>query len=287
MYYYTDTSIFSPTLPTDPSQKNTSNNRQPSPLSSTIHHTKPSAIYSIYAEFLKGYYKIPLPVPDTLPITQSNEFVQLALIKKDISNQAEADEFTLLSFRADADQIRSMKEEIKMKEIFPADESIRLVVIEGAPGTGKSTLAYELCHQWYKGTLLQQFSLVVHFSLREESVQSATALRDLFYHPHKHILEELENEVNKTAGEGVLFVFDGFDELPNGLRKTSLVTRIIRNSKYLSQAKVLVTTRHSASADLQPQLQFSRRIEIVGFTKEKYLKMANDTFKNYTIFFKV
>ena len=47
-------------------------------------------------------------------------------------------------------------------------------------GIGKSTLAWELCRQWSTLESLKRFSLVVLLRLREEGVQSATDISDLF-----------------------------------------------------------------------------------------------------------
>ena len=35
-----------------------------------------------------------------------------------------------------------------MDDILEANDNVHLVVVEGAPGIGKSTLAWELCRKW-------------------------------------------------------------------------------------------------------------------------------------------
>ena len=84
------------------------------------------------------------------------------------------------------------------------------MVVEGAPGIGKSTLVLELCHQW---TLLKQFSVVLLLKLREKNIQSYT---DLFFYTDNDLKKVLVKEASENNnGEGILFIFDGFDELPN------------------------------------------------------------------------
>ena len=62
-------------------------------------------------------------------------------------------------------------------------------------------------------------------------------------------------DVIKNLGGGVLFVFDGFDELPTELRENFFVSDFIKHPKDLPKATVLVTSRPSASAELQPLLE--------------------------------
>ena len=37
----------------------------------------------------------------------------------------------------------------------------KLILVEGAPGVGKSTFAWKLCRKWSKGKILSQYKLVV------------------------------------------------------------------------------------------------------------------------------
>ena len=170
-------------------------------------------------------------------------FIKLALIKKEQVTRGEVDHFTRLTLQGHIDQILQVKEPIKAEDIF-GDGKTRLVVVEGAPGICKSTFAWEQCRQWSTGKLLQQFSLVVLLRPREEGVQTATTISDLLYHHDKELCRCVGEEVERREGEGVLLVFDGFDELPAELPRKSLVVEVISGS-YLPKAAVLVTSRPS------------------------------------------
>ena len=188
-----------------------------------------SPIYSQYTDYLREVYALtPVAAPDKLPFTPSKEFIKLDLVKKEAFTQAEADEFTHLTLRGDVDQILAIKKEIKMESILQPEDRLRLIVVEGAPGIGKSTLALEFCQQWRTRKLLQQFLLVILLRLREDSVRSATSLKDLLYHPDSNFQSQLVEDVIKNLGGGVLFVFDSFDELPTELRVNSFVSNIQR-----------------------------------------------------------
>ena len=106
------------------------------------------------------------------------------------------------------------KQPITIEDVLK-DNDNHLMVVEGAPGIGKSTMAWELCRQWPTLESLKCFSLVVLLRLREEGVQTATAISDLFCCLNEPNLGRcVGEEVGRRKGEGVLFVFDGFDEFP-------------------------------------------------------------------------
>ena len=215
-------------------------------------------------------------------------FIKLALVKKEKVSRAQADNFIRLTLRGDIDEILQVKEPIEMDDILKADDKVRLVVVEGAPGIGKSTLAWELCRQWPTLESLKRFSLVVLLRLREEGVQSATDISDLFPCGDDPGLSSLVvQEVKRENGNRVLFVFDGFDEFPSELRdEQSLVMDTIKGSK-LPKATVLVTSRPSASAQLETLLQtgIGKHIEVVGFSEKEILEFAHsilaDSFTNF------
>ena len=234
-----------------------------------------------YAKYLKDKYtKYRDSVPDKLLLTLGKEFVKLTLVKKSIDSP-EAHRFIHLKSSGNVEQILEVAEEIEVKDIVKEGENTSLIVIEGEPGIGKSTLALEFCHQWQKGSLLQHFTLVVLLRLREKRVHTATTIRDLFFHDDEDIRDDVVKEVKRKAGEGVLFIFDGFDELPDAATETSLVMDII-NLEYLNRATIIVTTRPSQLTDLQEQLASfsSKHIEIVGFTRESIKKAASNVLKD-------
>ena len=101
---------------------------------------------------------------------------------------------------------------------LPDESWPRCILVEGAPGVGKSTFAWKLCHKWGKGKLLQQYQLVVLLRLRDKSVQGAKNISDLFRYHDNQIQQAAVEEIQKTGGKGVLLLFEGYDELPEDLR---------------------------------------------------------------------
>ena len=181
------------------------------------------------------------------------------------------------------DSIAERKKEIRYEDIFgfkdTADKSKKdsydskhfKMLIDGAPGVGKTTLCRKFCKDWGAGQILKQFSLVWLLNLREERIAKAKSLDDLFQHYNKKLLKKVLEHIEETGGEGNLLVSDGFDELSEKERtQHSLFLDIIRG-KVLPKCSVIVSSRPYASQMLQKMKSITHHVEIVGFT-EKQIK---------------
>ena len=149
----------------------------------------------------------------------------------------------------------------------------RTILIEGAPGVGKSTLALHICHQWaHEVSWLERFDLIILAYLRDEAVQRAKTLADI-------LPAAVEVLVSASYGDGVLFIFDGWDEFPPNLMNNSLVSTIIHQPYKLSLhlSTVLITSRPVSSGNLLHLTD--RRVEILGFAQyqiREYIEQALD-----------
>ena len=75
-------------------------------------------------------------------------------------------------------------------------ENCECVLMEGGPGMGKSTLAWQVCHRWGRRELFDQYSTVLLLPLRDERVQQAKEVEDLFFHDkkaHKQVKRDIDN----------------------------------------------------------------------------------------------
>ncbi len=71
------------------------------------------------------------------------------------------------------DDILHTKTPVKLENIFQIDHACRKVVlIEGAPGSGKSTLSWDICKRWGAGELFQKYEVVILVQLRDPEVQA-------------------------------------------------------------------------------------------------------------------
>ena len=148
-------------------------------------------------------------------------------------------------------------------------------MIEGAPGSGKSTLTVHICQRWGKGELFQQFSIVILVQLRDPAVQRAQTIADLL--PVENA-EEIAAELMATNGRGVLWVLDGWDELPPHLQQDSIFCKLIE--RMLSECSVIVTSHPISSGDLHPVV--SSQIKVLGFTPEEQRRYFTECLKGDT-----
>ena len=156
--------------------------------------------------------------------------------------------------------------------------------MEGIPGVGKSTLAWQLGRRWGKKEILQHFQLVIVLCLRDERVQKARKISELFYHPNTVIREAVFEWISTTLGENVLLILDGYDELPSDFQigDRSIFARIIKGEE-LPKLTVLVTSRPSANRNLYQLCRIQAKcqyIEVVGFDEKEIQEYIEHAFKH-------
>ena len=226
-----------------------------------------------YSLYLKSVYtREKLPIYDKWPQVKSKKYINLALIEKEDITKPETDRFTKATIRGNIDDIKKSRRAIDIGQIaqLPDGSPPKCILVEGAPGVGKSTFAWKLCCKWGKGKLLQQYQLVVLLRLRDKSVQTAKKISDLFQYHQRQIQQAAVEEIQDAGGKGVLLLFEGYDELPEELRTESSVFLDVIMGRELPEATVLITSRPWASELLHRECRrhISQHIEIEGFTKD-------------------
>ena len=230
-----------------------------------------SAVHT-YASYLKSFYtREKLPIYDKWPQIRSKKYINLALIEKEDITQPQAEQFTRATIHGNIDDINKSKRATDISQIaqLPDGSQVKCILVEGAPGVGKSTFAWKLCQEWGEGRLLQQYQLVVLLRLRDKGVRAAKKIFKLFRYHDKQIQQKAVKEIQKTGGKGVLLLFEGYDELPEKMRTKSVFLDVITGKK-LPEATVLITSRPWASEFLHRECKrhLSQHIEILGFTKD-------------------
>ena len=199
------------------------------------------------------------------------------------------------NMKKDADQLLSttVEEVLQNEEIMKipiedilkpvTNQRLRLVLIEGEPGIGKSTLAKELVLRWVKQSeqFLNKYKIVIFIQLRFGTYHNVKSVYDLFIDTGEIEMKELISEVKKRKGTGVLWILDGFDELPyhlRNLKEQSVFIQLI-NGTILPKSTVIVTGRPVASKPLLRLLENdSKRISLRGFDSNKTLEYAKRYF---------
>ena len=197
---------------------------------------------------------------------------RLARIEKQSLSQGDMDRFTRDSLRGDMDDVVYKKTAMELSELgVMADSSQpKVVLIEGAPGVGKTTFAWEQCRQWAEGKLLQAYSIVLLLPLRDNNIRQITSLPSLFRHSKGQVRDEVTRTVLGSHGKGCLIWLEAWDELVDNLRSNSLFTQLIRGIQ-LPAATIYITSRPWATAGLLEQMgdRISQHTELLALAKEQ------------------
>ena len=165
------------------------------------------------------------------------------------------DQFVRMTISGKIDDILHSKIPVKLKNIFKSEkddsEDQQIILIEGAPGSGKTTLTIFVCQNWGKGEIFQQFTTVILVQLRDPAVQRAQTIAELLPVENAAIAQELAAELIATNGRGVLWVLDGWDELPPHLQQDSIFCKLLppkpSEQKLAEIKKDPVYSKHVAS----------------------------------------
>ena len=161
-------------------------------------------------------------------------------------------------------------------------EAPKRILIEGAPGIGKTVLAKEIAYQWATNEILTEIKIVFLLYLRDSELQSIKSTKQLIQYMSMGCLDDeqittFDKYLVNTKGQQLCIVMDGFDEYPSLLQQNSFIVDII-NGVILPEAIVVITSRPTATVSLHDQV--NRRIDILGLPKEEREKYISQTFGN-------
>ena len=203
---------------------------------------------------------------------------KLARIEKEEISRREANEFTKNTFRGDQDDVVYMKHHMTEDELcHPTYQNKpRLVLIEGAPGVGKTTFSEQYCYKWSQGKCLNDHTLLVLLPLRDNSVRSSKTVSDLFQHPQ--LTQDIAQEVEKNQGEGVALWLEAWDELEKSMQEESSLFLDLVHGRVLPKATVIITSRPWATKKIRdsPDIRVDQHIEIVSTPKIQFFRVLRE-----------
>ena len=211
-------------------------------------------------------------------------YIKLNLIKnkKRIPRAKPDEEFSSVNLcKGGVDEVPNQKVPWKYEDIFNFppdwDGSRRGVLVEGVPGSGKTTLVKRMCRDWANGSFVQDSKVVVQVVLRSLPKRDNLAIEDMVLTSvcGKNVAADIAQYVDKYEGDGVVFILDGFDEMSEEMRQSSIV-RDILEGRLAPKASFLITSRPIFAQSLYPLVD--RRIEVTGFGEEEMEKYVTDYF---------
>ena len=226
-----------------------------------------------YTTHLKQLYTSKSPL-HTLTDSKPKHWLpfRLARIEKQTLSQEDMDRFTRDSLRGDMDDVAYKKTAMELSELgMMADGSQPMVVlIEGAPGVGKTTFAWDQCRQWAEGKLFQAYSIVLLLPLRDNNIRQITSLPSLFRHTKEQVRDEVTRTFVENRGKGCLIWLEAWDELVDDLRSDSLFTQLIQGFQ-LPAATIYITSRPWATGGLLQQMgdRISQHTELLALAQEQ------------------
>ena len=159
---------------------------------------------------------------------------------------------------------------MELSDIFDEDEdeesesSPRIILIEGSPGTGKTTLCLKLAYDWARGKMPNKFpevELVLLIKCRdmEASIQESAKMQLL---PWDN--DQLQNALDSFIHSGkIMLIIDGVDEIPKSAE--SHVVNLLKR-KVLRNCYVVVTSRQEKGMEVRKYCD--KLLEIDGYSDE-------------------
>ena len=156
-------------------------------------------------------------------------------------------------------------------------EPPKLILIEGAPGIGKTVLAKNITYLWADYRLLTDCKIVILVYLRDPRVHTMKSVEELLQlYTSRKVAAEVNDYIENYCGQNVAFVFDGFDEFPASLEGSVVKDILGMGNDYgrkFYRSVVVVTSRPTATLILCKTVD--RRVEILVFAPEERDKLIS------------
>lgn len=168
---------------------------------------------------------------------------------------------------------RAGVESLEMEDIFTyGEEERKVTLIQGAAGSGKSTLVWELKRRWARGELYPEIQLLISINLRDPQYHMAKDLTDIIPCPDDKLKQAVAAHINRQFGAGVCFIWDGWDEVPYKYQRNSYIYKLLTGTPgyALPRTTFLVTSRSIGTTIVRAIAP--KHIEIKPFSPQQIIE---------------
>ena len=237
-----------------------------------------------YSRSLDVLYSKQKLTDDKLNYASLQQYINLVMVNRDTGSRKEWDQIRQAMLRGDPDQLRETKDFLPLEEILSPESDGRLdfVLVSGPPGIGKSTLSLTIARN-YQSYTNNRYLLAIFIRLGDKRSEIVKSKNDLYIEFEKHDMKKIKQCIDESDGEKVLWILDGFDELP--LEQQENVKSIYHQlfkKKILYNSTVIVTARDSVFINLHQYLHppSSKHVQIMGFNRAEIKRYMAEAFKD-------
>ena len=122
----------------------------------------------------------------------------------------------------------------------------QIILIEGAPGIGKTMLMREIVYLWANEKILTEKKNLLCFPLRDPKINKWKHIEDMFYYSCQ---DEEDAKIyakyfKRNSGSGLVILLDGLDENPQAMRMQigTFFYDILIEQKIFKEACIVITS---------------------------------------------
>ena len=205
----------------------------------------------------------PLPWIEKMQFNLENAYTELSIVK-----------------RSSRRRWQKTRKIVQLSDIFDEDEKSkpRIILIEGSPGMGKTTLSLKLAHDWAMGQMPDKFpkvELVLLIKCRnmKDSIQES-AKTQLLPFDDKQLLKDLDSFFH-SAPDKIMLIVDGVDEISE--ESESHVSDLLKRG-CLRDCYVILTSRQEKGMEVREYCD--KLLEINGYSDENRNNYINKYFES-------